>query len=74
MPAPDRVRRAYGAPVNDEAEPSAGEVVPEADGVLAAALVAQGEAGVWALGLLRDVRRVLSGAGLEQPAEVAERG
>ncbi|MFD3424291.1 hypothetical protein, partial [Streptomyces decoyicus] len=58
--------------MNDEAEPSAGEDVPEVDDVLAEALAAQGAAGVRALGLLRDARRVLAGSGLEQPGEVAE--
>ncbi|MFJ3182343.1 hypothetical protein ACIPJN_28680 [Streptomyces sp. NPDC086796] len=46
--------------------------LPAVDEVLAAALTAQGEAGVRALGLLRDAARVLAGAGLERPAEVAE--
>ncbi|WP_274036679.1 hypothetical protein [Streptomyces sp. MMBL 11-1] len=36
------------------------------DEVLAAALMAQGAAGVRALGLLRDARRVLAGTGLER--------
>ncbi|MFF9786368.1 hypothetical protein [Streptomyces nigrescens] len=58
--------------MSDEAERPAGENVLEVDGVLAAALAAQGEAGVRALGLLRDARRVLAGVGLEQPEEVAE--
>lgn len=48
------------------------DVLPDVDEVLAAALVAQGERGARALGLLRDARRVLSGIGLERPAEVAE--
>lgn len=38
-------------------------VLPEVDEVLADALRAQGEAGVRALGLLRDAHRVLTGAG-----------
>lgn len=43
------------------------------DEVLAAALGAQGEDGVRALGLLRDARRILSGAGgLERPGEIVE--
>ncbi len=46
--------------------------LPVVDEVLAAALMAQGAAGVRALGLLRDARRVLAGTGLERPAEVAE--
>jgi hypothetical protein len=46
--------------------------LPVVDEVLAAARRAPGEAGVRALGLLRDARRVLAGAGLERPAEVAE--
>lgn len=46
--------------------------LPVVDEVLAAALRAQGAAGVRALGLLRDARRVLAGAGLERPAEVAQ--
>ncbi|MFK0142465.1 hypothetical protein [Streptomyces murinus] len=46
--------------------------LPVVDEVLAAALRAQGAAGVRALGLLRDARRVLAGAGWERPAEVAE--
>ncbi|MYR76570.1 hypothetical protein GTW49_30770, partial [Streptomyces sp. SID4925] len=49
-----------------------GGELPEVDEVLAAALCAQGATGVRALGLLRDARRVLAGAGLERPAEVAE--
>ncbi|WP_078949508.1 hypothetical protein [Streptomyces mutabilis] len=48
-------------------------LLPEADDMLAAALRAQGEPGVRALGLLQDAARVLSGAGgLERAAEVAE--
>ncbi|WP_141658570.1 hypothetical protein [Streptomyces mutabilis] len=56
--------------------PAGGELpaaqLPVVDEVLAAALTAQGTAGVRALGLLRDARRVLDGIGLERPAEVAE--
>jgi hypothetical protein len=46
--------------------------LPVVDDILAAALTAQGAAGVRALGLLRDAHRVLAGTGLERPAEVAE--
>ncbi|WAU82650.1 hypothetical protein O1Q96_24740 [Streptomyces sp. Qhu-G9] len=49
--------------------------LPAVDEVLAAALCAlcaQGEAGVRALGLLRDTARILAGTELERPAEVAE--
>ncbi|WP_443977607.1 hypothetical protein [Streptomyces anulatus] len=56
--------------------PAGGELpdaqLPVVDEVLAGALRAQGEAGVRALGLLRDAHRVLAGTGLERPAEVAE--
>lgn len=53
--------------------PPAGEdELPAVDEVLAAALTAQGEPGVRALGLLRDARRILAGIGLDRPAEVAE--
>ncbi|MFC8704904.1 hypothetical protein ACFUIV_22335 [Streptomyces anulatus] len=56
--------------------PAGGELpdvqLPVVDEVLAAALTAQGAAGARALGLLRDAHRVLAGAGLERPAEVAE--
>lgn len=45
--------------------------LPVVDEVLADALTAQGEAGVRALGLLRDAHRVLTGAGFVRPAEVA---
>ncbi|MEU3204076.1 hypothetical protein ABZ702_09310 [Streptomyces cyaneofuscatus] len=63
--------------MDTEMPPAAGPLppldLPEVDEVLAAALRAQGEPGVRALGLLRDAARVLSGAGgLERPAEVAE--
>ncbi|MFD7859038.1 hypothetical protein ACFV6B_32855 [Streptomyces microflavus] len=47
--------------------------LPVVDDVLAAALGAQGEGGVRALGLLRDAHRILSGAGgLERPGEIVE--
>lgn len=47
--------------------------LPVVDEVLAAALTAQGAPGVRALGLLRDARRILSGAGgLERPGEIVE--
>ncbi|MFI5924034.1 hypothetical protein ACIA8M_36630 [Streptomyces anulatus] len=47
--------------------------LPVVDEVLAAALRAQGEGGVRALGLLRDAHRILSGAGgLERPGEIVE--
>ncbi|MEU3822980.1 hypothetical protein AB0E74_25640 [Streptomyces sp. NPDC030392] len=49
-----------------------GDELPEVDEVLAQALSAQGETGRRALSLLRDARRVLAGAGLERPWEVAE--
>ncbi|MFD0042700.1 hypothetical protein ACFVIZ_34240 [Streptomyces anulatus] len=43
------------------------------DETLAAALRAQGEGGVRALGLLRDAHRILSGGdGLERPGEIVE--
>ncbi|MCC9690157.1 hypothetical protein [Streptomyces sp. MNU103] len=45
---------------------------PEVDETLAAALTAQGEPGVRALGLLRDARQILVGTFLERPGEVAE--
>ncbi|MEU9211212.1 hypothetical protein AB0D27_25535 [Streptomyces sp. NPDC048415] len=45
--------------------------LPEVDDVLPAAFEAQGEAGVRALGLLRDARRVLTGAGFVRLEEVA---
>ncbi len=48
-----------------------GVVTAEVDEVLAGALVAQGDAGVRALGLLRDARWALAGAGFARPAEVA---
>ncbi|MFC8863261.1 hypothetical protein BCL80_11547 [Streptomyces avidinii] len=47
--------------------------LPVVDEVLAAALRAQGEGGVRALGLLRDAHRILSGADrLERPGEIVE--
>ncbi|MFF8994498.1 hypothetical protein ACF09H_32160 [Streptomyces sp. NPDC014983] len=62
--------------MSSEVPPAGGELsvarLPVVDEVLAAALAAQGAAGVRALGLLRDARRVLAGAGLERPAEVGE--
>ncbi|MGW0827365.1 hypothetical protein [Streptomyces sp. NPDC002845] len=58
--------------MSDEVAPLVGEDVPKIDEVLAGALVTQGEAGVRALGLLRDARRVLAGVGLERPGEIAE--
>ncbi|MEU4077727.1 hypothetical protein [Streptomyces venezuelae] len=45
--------------------------LPQADDLLAAALKAQGEPGVRALGLLQDAHRALTGTGLVRPAEVA---
>lgn len=65
------VRRGYGADVSDEVAPVGASVLPEVDEVLAAALVAQGDAGVRALDLLRDAHRVLSGGGFARLAEVA---
>ncbi|MGW1288632.1 hypothetical protein ACWD4N_34385, partial [Streptomyces sp. NPDC002586] len=53
--------------------PASGEdALPVVDEVLAGALLAQGEDGARALGLLQDARRVLAGAGLQRPGEVAE--
>lgn len=47
--------------------------LPAVDEVLAGALLAQGELGERALGLLRDAHRVLAGTGgLERPGEIAE--
>ncbi|MEU6184022.1 hypothetical protein [Streptomyces coeruleorubidus] len=58
--------------MSDEVEvPVGASALPVVDEVLAGALVAQGEAGVRALGLLRDARRVLTGEGFVRPAEVA---
>jgi hypothetical protein len=77
-PVPDRVPPAglYGAPVSNEMPLAGGELPalkrPAVDEVLAAALTGQGAPGVRALGLLRDARRVLTGAWLERPAKVAE--
>ncbi|MFI7236966.1 hypothetical protein [Streptomyces cyaneofuscatus] len=57
-------------PPGSEAE--TGEL-PVVDETLAAALRAQGEGGVRALGLLRDAHRILSGpGGLERPGEIVE--
>jgi hypothetical protein len=61
----------YGAAVIDEVSAAGASELPEADDVLAAALEAQGEAGVRALGLLRDAHRALTGAGFARPEEVA---
>jgi hypothetical protein len=57
--------------MSDEGAPMGASVLPEVDEVLADALRAQGEAGVRTLGLLRDARRVLAGAGFVRPEEVA---
>ncbi|MFF8992615.1 hypothetical protein ACF09H_22300 [Streptomyces sp. NPDC014983] len=61
--------------MNTETPPTGGQPapleLPQPDDMLAAALEAQGEPGVRALGLLQDARRVLTGAGLVRPAEVA---
>ncbi|MEU0678190.1 hypothetical protein ABZ330_36125 [Streptomyces sp. NPDC006172] len=57
--------------MNDEVQVPADASVPEVDEVLAGALTAQGEAGVRALGLLRDARRALTGTEFVRPAEVA---
>ncbi|EGX56744.1 MULTISPECIES: hypothetical protein [Streptomyces] len=57
--------------MSDEVAPAGASVLPEVDDVLADALGAQGEAGVRALGLLRDAHRVLAGSGFARPAEVA---
>ncbi|MFF7946623.1 hypothetical protein [Streptomyces griseorubiginosus] len=57
--------------MSDQVAPVGASVLPEVDDVLADALRAQGEAGVRALGLLRDARRVLTGGGFEQREEVA---
>ncbi|MEW2259701.1 hypothetical protein [Streptomyces sp. NPDC047869] len=57
--------------MSDEVAPAGASVLPEVDDVLADVLTAQGEAGVRALGLLRDAHRVLAGAGFVRPAEVA---
>ncbi|MGW6958793.1 hypothetical protein [Streptomyces chartreusis] len=52
--------------------PADASALAEVDDVLAAALQAQGEPGVRALGLLRDARRVMAGAGMDRPWEIAE--
>ncbi|MEU6673780.1 hypothetical protein [Streptomyces sp. NPDC046925] len=57
--------------MSDEVQVPADTSVPEVDEVLAAALTAQGETGVRALGLLRDAHRVLTGTEFVRPAEVA---
>ncbi|WP_020684239.1 hypothetical protein [Streptomyces prunicolor] len=57
--------------MSDEVAPAGASVLPEVDDVLADALTAQGEAGVRALGLLRDAHRVLAGDGFVRPSEVA---
>ncbi|MEU6071061.1 hypothetical protein ABZ864_43120 [Streptomyces sp. NPDC047082] len=57
--------------MSDEGAPVGASVLPGIDDVLADALRAQGEAGIRALGLLRDARRVLTGDGFERPEEVA---
>lgn len=49
-----------------------GDDLPVVDEVLAAALTAQGEAGLRALDLLQDARRFLTGGLLRRSAEVAE--
>ena len=62
----------YGAPVSNVMPSAGGDGLPVVDEVLAAALTAQGEPGVRALGLLRGARRILAGTGLERPDGVAE--
>ncbi|WP_206305150.1 hypothetical protein [Streptomyces sp. B29(2018)] len=58
--------------MSEKAAPAGASVLPEVDDVLADALVAQGKAGVRALGLLRDAHRVLTGdAGFALPQDVA---
>ncbi|MFF6829961.1 hypothetical protein [Streptomyces longwoodensis] len=57
--------------MSDEMPLACEAVLPEVDEFLEGALVAQGEPGVRALGLLQDARRALRGAGLVRPAEVA---
>ncbi|MFC8949506.1 hypothetical protein [Streptomyces rochei] len=57
--------------MSNETPPASEDEPPGVDEVLAAALEAQGVAGVRALGLLRDAHRVLTGAGFVRPAEVA---
>ncbi|MGW3932323.1 hypothetical protein ACWECC_30110 [Streptomyces microflavus] len=59
--------------MNDKTMPADRGDLPAVDEELAGALLAQGELGDRALGLLRDAHRVLSGAGgLERPGEIAE--
>ncbi|MFG2359708.1 hypothetical protein [Streptomyces sp. NPDC048521] len=59
--------------MSDETMRSAGgDELPVVDEVLAAALAAQGEAGLRALDLLQDARRILVGGLLRRSAEVAE--
>lgn len=74
VPARAQVCALYGAPVSEETmrRPAGGDELPDVDEALAAALTAQGEPGVRALGLLRDARRILAGTGLERPQEIAE--
>ncbi|MBB4796279.1 hypothetical protein BJY54_006983 [Streptomyces nodosus] len=71
VPARARGRRLYGAPASNQTSSASGGELLEVDEVLAAALIAQGEPGVRALGLLRDARRNLASTCLERPAEVA---
>ncbi|MFB8401143.1 hypothetical protein [Streptomyces sp. NPDC055912] len=49
-----------------------GNELPVVDEVLAAVLTAQGVAGLRALDLLEDARRILTGGFLRRPAEIAE--
>lgn len=60
-------KRVHGAGMSDEVASSGVSVLPEVDDVLADSLVAQGEAGVPALGLLLDAHRVLAGGGFARP-------
>ncbi|MEW2493761.1 hypothetical protein AB0942_09460 [Streptomyces nodosus] len=57
--------------MSNKVAPVGASALPAIDDVLAEALRAQGEAGVRALGLLRDARRILTGDGFERPEEVA---
>ncbi|MFE2424414.1 hypothetical protein [Streptomyces hokutonensis] len=57
--------------MSDEVAPVGASELSEVDDVLAEALTVQGEAGVRALGLMRDAHRVLTGEGFVRPAEVA---
>ncbi|MFI7089635.1 hypothetical protein ACIBUR_39375 [Streptomyces anulatus] len=57
--------------MSEKVAPAGASVLPEVDEVLADALVAQGKAGVRALGLLRDAHRVLAGPGFVLPQDVA---